>query len=176
MKRVLGAAILALLGSPAVAQSGDPGGMVFAFVQSGPAGCPAPGATDAPAFDPNFFAGCWMPPSLCPPLEVAAENGSRIVLPFERVQPGAPGLLLASPISSMPLIAPCHWAGHHVLGIVSGDASGRARFDILLPVVRLTLVGVIPIAQVQLVVLDTSGASSQPVLATSRVIQVEGRF
>ena len=90
-------ALLLACGAASLAAQ-DPVSVVFAFVQSGPAGCPTPGSLQEPAFDPAWFGGCWMPPSQCPPLERAADGGTPLVLPFTGLPAGAPCLLAASPI------------------------------------------------------------------------------
>jgi hypothetical protein len=158
------------------AQGGDPGGAVFACVQSGPPGCPAAGAPQEPSLDPAFFPSCWLPPSQCPPLQANADGGTPIPLPFRDVPPGAPCLLVSSPIGAPPFLLPCFHAGHDVLGLVAAaDPTGRAIVRVRTPAIVLPAFGVWPIAQAQLYALDPSWTVTPPVLASSRVLVLEVR-
>ena len=131
---------------------------------------------DEGKLDPAWFGGCWMPPSQCPPLERAADGGTPLVLPFTGLPAGAPCLLAASPIGSAPVLPPCFQVGHEVLGIVVADPAGRAVFTVPTAPVRLGLVGVVSFARAQVYALDPSWSVAPPVLASSRVLQVEARF
>lgn len=170
------AALVALLAGARLSAQ-DPASVVFAFVQSGPAGCPAPGAAQEPAFDPAFFVGCWGPPWSCPPLERAGDGGTAITLPFSGIPAGAPCLLVSSPHGSPAVLPPCFQAGQDVLGFVAAaDPGGRATVVVSTPAVRLQLTGVHPLAWAQLYALDAFAVLTPPVLATSRVLLVEARF
>lgn len=167
---------LATLPTLLPAQGGDPGPAVFAFVESGPPGCAAPGLPREPHFDSAAFPLCQLPVSLCPPLEAAAGGGYPVVLPFVDVPAGAPCFLVGSPVGALAILPPCFLVGHEVLAFAGiAIASNRLTVAVPTPAVIWPLQGVWPLANVQLYALDLAGGAL-PLIASSRVMRLEARF
>lgn len=116
---------LFLLSTPVLAQGGDPTLFpIWEFVETRTGGCADPSVGYTPRFDHNHYS-CWMPPSACPPIRIAAQN--YVAIRWEYLTPSAPCIAIADISTNFGVhIAPCvNISQAELLCVFTSNASGR---------------------------------------------------